>query len=436
MSPDTEQMTQFITERLRRDAKPLREPDDYKPLAEAAASARFVLLGEASHGTSEFYTGRAELTKQLVAQHGFRFIAVEGDWPSCFEINRYIKRLPGAPASIREAMRAFERWPSWMWANEEIADLAEWLRAYNDALPEGESKVGFYGIDVYSLWESLDEIIRYLEAKRSPALEKAKRAMACFESHQRDEQSYAVAAGLYGEDCEDDVVELLARVRKERHRDGGSDADGPEAGLSAEINALVGVNAETYYRTMIRGDAESWNVRDTHMIDALDLVANYYGPEAKGVVWEHNTHIGDARATDMAAEGMVNVGQLAREKYGPENVFAIGFGTYEGTVVAGSAWGAPLEVMTVPPGRQGSWERLLHDAGAFDKYIVFSDDPELYRILLPHRAIGVVYDPARERYGNYVPSILADRYDAFVHYDISRALRPISSEARATVPLA
>ena len=436
MSPDTEQMTQFITERLRRDAKPLREPDDYKPLAEAAAAARFVLLGEASHGTSEFYTGRAELTKRLVAEHGFRFIAVEGDWPSCFEINRYIKRLPGAPASIREAMRAFERWPSWMWANEEIADLAEWLRAYNDALPEGESKVGFYGIDVYSLWESLDEIIRYLEAKRSPALEQAKQAMACFESHQRDEQSYAVAAGLYGEDCEDDVVELLARVRNERHRDGGSDADGLEAGLSAEINALVGVNAETYYRTMIRGDAESWNVRDTHMINALDLVANHYGPEAKGVVWEHNTHIGDARATDMAAEGMVNVGQLAREKYSPENVFAIGFGTYEGTVVAGSAWGAPLEVMTVPPGRQGSWERLLHDAGAFDKYVVFRDDPELYRILLPHRAIGVVYDPARERYGNYVPSILADRYDAFVHYDVSRSLRPISSEARATVPLA
>ncbi|HZG87712.1 erythromycin esterase family protein [Paenibacillus sp.] len=436
MSPNSEQMTQFLTERLRRDARPLRGPDDYKPLSDAGAAARFVLLGEASHGTSEFYAGRAELTKRLVAEHGFRFIAVEGDWPSCFEINRYIKRLPGAPASIREAMRAFERWPSWMWANEEIADLAEWLRAYNDSLPEDEAKVGFYGIDVYSLWESLEEIIRYLTAKNSPALEQAKRAMACFESHQRDEQSYAVAAGLYGEDCEDDVVELLARVRKERHRDLGAAADDPEAALSAEINALVGVNAEAYYRTMIRGDAESWNVRDTHMIEALDLVAKHYGPEAKGVVWEHNTHIGDARATDMAAEGMVNVGQLTREKYGPDRVFAIGFGTYEGTVVAGSSWGAPLEVMTVPPGRQGSWERLLHDAGAFDKYIVFRDDPEPYRILLPHRAIGVVYDPARERYGNYVPSVLADRYDAFVHYDVSRSLRPINLEARAAVPLA
>jgi len=415
---------QTIVDRLERDAVPLRDERDYERLADAASGARFVLLGEASHGTSEFYTGRAKLTKRLVEAHGYRFIAVEGDWPSCMALNKYIKRAPDAPPTVREAMRAFERWPAWMWANEEIVELIEWLRAYNDKLPESEAKVGFYGIDVYSLWESLEEIVAYLESKGSPALEQAKRAMACFESHQRDEQSYAVSAGLYGEDCEDDVAALLAKVRRERHAVPVDPADA-EASLSAEVNALVGVNAETYYRTMVRGDAESWNVRDRHMVDALHLVASFYGPSSKGIVWEHNTHIGDARATDMAREGMVNVGQLTREKYGADDVFAVGFGTYRGTVCAGSSWGAPLQVMTVPPGVAGSWEHCLHEAGGFDKYVLLRDDPEPFRATIPHRAIGVVYDPRRERFGNYVPSVIADRYDAFVYYDESNALQPI-----------
>ncbi len=423
---------QAIIERIERSAVAIRGEDEYASLADAAAGARFVLLGEASHGTSEFYTGRAAITKRLIESHDVRFVAVEGDWPSCMALNRYIKRAPGAPATVREAMQAFDRWPTWMWANEEIAELVQWLRNFNDRLPEGEAKVGFYGIDVYSLWESLDEIIGYLEKKGSPALEQAKRAFACFEAHQRDEQSYAVSAGLYGEDCEDDVAALLAKVRRDRHA-APVDPSDAEAALSAEVNALVGVNAEAYYRTMIHGDAESWNVRDRHMVDALDLVASFYGPAAKGVVWEHNTHIGDARATDMAREGMVNVGQLVREKYGETDVFAIGFGTYRGTVVAGSSWGAPLEIMTVPPGVEDSWERLLHDAGAFDKYVLLRDDPEPFRVTIPHRAIGVVYDPRRERFGNYVPSVIADRYDAFVFYDESKALRPLEL-AREPVP--
>jgi erythromycin esterase-like protein len=424
---------QAIIERIGRNAVAIRGADDYAKLAAAAADARFALLGEASHGTSEFYTGRAAITKMLIEAHGVRFIAVEGDWPSCMMLNKYIKAAPDAPATVREAMRAFERWPTWMWANEEVEELVEWLRAYNDSLPEGEAKVGFYGIDVYSLWESLDEIITYLENKGSPALEQAKRAFACFEAHQRDEQSYAVSAGLYGEDCEDDVAALLAKVRRERHAAPVA-PDDAEASLAAEVNALVGVNAEAYYRTMIHGSAESWNVRDRHMVDVLDMIASFYGPASKGVVWEHNTHIGDARATDMAREGMVNVGQLAREKYGEDDVYAIGFGTYRGTVVAGSSWGAPLRIMPVPPGVEGSWEAMLHESGAFDKYLLLRDDPETFRHSIPHRAIGVVYDPRRERFGNYVPSVISDRYDAFVFYDESKALRPIEL-AREPVPL-
>ncbi|TLS52564.1 erythromycin esterase family protein [Paenibacillus antri] len=425
-------LMQSMIEQIKRSASALRSSEDYAALALAAADARFALLGEASHGTSEFYAGRAEITKRLIESHGFRFIAVEGDWPSCMALNKYVKRAPDAPVSVREAMRAFDRWPSWMWANEEIAELVEWLRAYNDKLPEGDVKVGFYGIDVYSLWESLDEMIAYLGKIGSPALEQAQRAFECFEAHQRDEQSYAVSAGLYGEDCEDDVVRLLAKVRRERHAAAPDAADG-EASLSAEVNALVAVDAEAYYRTMVRGDAESWNVRDRHMVDALDLVASFYGPDSRGVVWEHNTHIGDARATDMAREGMVNVGQLTREKYGADAVYAIGFGTYRGTVVAGSSWGAQLEIMTVPPGVPDSWEHLLHEAGAFDKYVLLRNDPEPFRATIPHRAIGVVYDPRRERFGNYVPSVIADRYDAFVFYDETKALRPIEP-AREPAP--
>ncbi|MCI3922263.1 erythromycin esterase family protein [Paenibacillus sp. TRM 82003] len=414
-------------EQVRRDALPYASPEDLRPLVKEAANARFALLGEASHGTSEYYSTRAELTKRLVADCGFRFIAVEGDWPSCLALNRYVKNAPGAAADAKEAMRAFERWPTWMWANEEVAELAEWVRVYNDSLPSGQTKVGFYGIDVYSLWESLEEIVSYLEKKQSPALEQAKQAMACFESHQRDEQSYAVSAGLIGEDCEDEVVELLLKLRE--HRGAAADSD-PEEALSAEINGLVGVNAEAYYRTMVRGDAESWNVRDGHMIEALAKIADFYGEGSKGVVWEHNTHIGDARATDMAEEGMVNVGQLARERFGREQVYAVGFGSYQGTVVAGASWGAPLEVMTVPPAPMGTWEELMHASGAFDKLLLLRRHKERYDGIVPHRAIGVVYHPSRERYGNYVPSNMAERYDAFIHIDDSKALRPIELPRR------
>jgi erythromycin esterase-like protein len=427
---------QFLIDQIRKDAIEFRSNTDLDPVTALAGKARFALLGEASHGTSEFYTVRAELSKRLITEHGFRFIAVEGDWPSCYAINQYVKRLPSAPATVEAALSEFTRWPSWMWANEEIADLAEWLREYNDGVPEPSAKVGFYGIDVYSLWESLEEIIAYLERNHSPTLEQAKEAMACFESHQRDEQSYAVAASFLGEDCKDEVVDLLVRLREERQATHTSeDHKNQESALSVEINALVGVNAEKYYRTMVRGDAQSWNVRDHHMVEALGKIAAFYGADSKGIVWEHNTHIGDARATDMAREDMVNVGQLVREQYGMDQIYAVGFGTYRGTVVAGSSWGAPPEVMTVPPATQDSWEHCMHEAGAFDKLLLLHQNPEPYRSVVPHRAIGVVYHPGRERFGNYVPSNMAERYDAFIHIEETKALRPVVAPVREPVGL-
>lgn len=415
----------LVMQAIRDLAVPLANEDSINKLIKKAGDAQYVLLGEASHGTSEFYSVRAELSKRLITEEGFRFIAVEGDWPSCYELNRYVKGYMDAGTSIKEVLSGnFRRWPSWMWANEEISELAKWLRSYNADKPE-EEKVGFYGIDVYSLWESMNEIINYLQEKGGDGLEAARRAFACFEPYSEDEQSYAVSASIYGGGCEDDVVALLSRLQdrwKDTHKDDQENA------LSAELNAMAVKGAEAYYRTMVRHDAESWNVRDRHMAEALEKLVEFHGEGARAIVWEHNTHIGDARATDMAEEGMVNVGQLLREKHGHKHVFAIGFGTYEGSVIAGRAWGEPLEEMAVPPAVTNSWEELLHRVGPENKILMFGkEEPALDETVVGHRAIGVVYHPHWER-GNYVPTVISKRYDAFIYIDHTKALSPIAAE--------
>ncbi|MBP1966803.1 erythromycin esterase family protein [Paenibacillus aceris] len=413
-----------IVEQIKQQAVPLTTPQDLDALLEAIGDKKYVLLGEATHGTSEFYTLRTELTRKLIETKGFSFIAVEGDWPSCYEVNRYVKQYKDAKPNTREVLEGFNRWPTWMWANEEVGALVDWLKQHNADKPI-EQRVGFYGLDVYSLWESLDEIERYLQEKGTPEqLALARSAFECFDSYDKEGQNYGVSAAFYGESCKDEVVKLLKELHAKRVR---YDEDS-EAALSAELNALVAVNAEDYYRTMVRHDAESWNIRDRHMTEALRRLAQHHGPDAKVIVWEHNTHIGDARATDMQADGMVNVGQLVREAHGEADVFAIGFGTYRGTVIAAKAWGEPVATMQVPAAQPGSWEELMHRAGAHDQILLLrKEDPVLGHEVLGHRAIGVVYRPAYER-GNYVPSVMARRYDAFVHVDESHALRPLTIE--------
>ena len=419
------QHSEWMAERIRESAIPFAGVDDLDSIAASAGEAGIVLLGEASHGTSEFYTIRAELSKRLIERKGFNLIAVEGDWPSCYRVNRYIKGYGGAAASARDALGEFNRWPTWMWANREVEAFIDWLKAYNEKLPEGE-RVGFYGIDMYSLWESMEAIIGYLERTNSPQLELAKKAFACFEPFSRDEQSYGVSAGFLGEGCEDDVVRLLTEMKEKRKQDNGKD----EASLDAELNALVAVNAEQYYRTMVRGGPDSWNVRDRHMVKALGKVMDFYGQKARAIVWEHNTHIGDARATDMAEEGMVNVGQLLRESEPAGRVYAVGFGTHSGTVLAGRAWGAPVQEMEVPPAMDGSWEDAMHKAGGGGDLILLFDEANRADFSvgeIGHRAIGVVYHPRHER-GNYVPSVMGERYDAFVHVDRTQALHALEVE--------
>lgn len=395
---------------------PLKTSSDLTPLLTDIGNRPVVMLGEASHGTHEYYTWRAAISKRLIVEKGFSFIAVEGDWPDCYRINRYVKGYPDAGDSIEEVMRTFDRWPTWMWANWEVAALAEWLREHNRALPP-EEKVGFYGLDVYSLWDSMREMVEYLEKEDPAAAKTVKAAIRCFEPFGEDEQQYA-RASLSGHSCQDKVLAALREIHaRAHHMDGDS-----EAGFSTEQNALIAVNAEKYYRAMMSFDNESWNVRDRHMMQTLD---QFHGPEAKGIVWEHNTHIGDARATDMKRAGMVNIGQLAREQYGSDKVYLAGFGSHSGSVIAGTEWGAPMRVMPVPPAREDSVEAWLHQQYGGNALLLFKEEREGFEDAMPHRAIGVVYNPSYERGGNYVPSVMPERYDAFLFLDKTRALHPL-----------
>jgi erythromycin esterase len=417
-----------LADRLRRIARPLADDSDLDPLLERIGDAHIVMLGEASHGTSEYYTWRDRITRRLISEKGFDFIAVEGDWPDCYTVNRFVKGYDGGASDAREVLHAFSRWPTWMWANEEIVQLATWLQRHNANRPP-DRQVGFYGLDVYSLWDSMHAVLEYLDRIDPEAAHTARTAYGCFDPYHDDAQEYAMATAVVPTSCEDETIAILRELRRKAPQ---YTEDGREAYFNAEQNALVARNAELYYRTMVRGGSKSWNVRDTHMAETLERLLAFHGTDAKAVVWEHNTHIGDARATDMAAAGMTNIGQIARETWGAGSVVLVGFGGYEGSVIAGSGWGEPMERMRVPPAREGSWESLLHEAVGDDLLMVTADLEGAADFDEPrdHRAIGVVYHPSRERYGNYVPTVMPARYDAFIHLERTTALRPLHMPAR------
>lgn len=412
-----------VADQVKEISYPLDNMKSLDPLMEKIGNARFVLLGEATHGTHEFYTWRTKISQRLIKEKGFGFIAVEGDWPQCYKLNRYVKGYPNSGLSARDVLEGFVRWPSWMWANWEVVALAEWLKAHNQTVGENK-KVGFYGLDVYGLWESLEAIANYVEKHHPQALEATKKAIACFEPYGEDEgRDYARAAQFAPSSCRNEVVALLTEIRKSIEKYEGDS----EAAFCAEQNALVAVNAEKFYRSMLSSNESSWNVRDHHMMETLNRLADFHGPDSKAIVWEHNTHVGDARATDMAEEGLVNIGQLARGHHN-KDVFILGFGNYSGTVMAGDEWGAPMEEMEMPEAREGSWEWILHEAGEGDK-LLFSDDLKevdaIKNIDIPHRAVGVVYHPWLEKHGNYVPSRIAKRYNAFMFFENTKAVHPL-----------
>ncbi len=397
---------------------------DLGPLFDQLSDSKLVLLGEASHGTHDYYTWRTEISKYLIENHGFNFIAMEGDWPDFYRVNRFVKNYDNSDISALNVLKQFNRWPTWMWANWETESLVRWLHGHNEKFPMAQ-RVGIYGLDVYSLWESMEAIIDYLQEHKPSLLPTAKRAMGCFEPFS-DEIGLAYARSLkryMPKTCENEVVSLLQEIidhAKNFNKD-------QEASLNMQQNAYVAKNAENYYRAMVSINSSSWNLRDQHMTDTLKRLFDFYGPEAKGIVWEHNTHVGDARATDMVLENSVNVGQLVREQLADLHPKIVGFGSYAGSVIAGSEWGSPMRRMNLPEAIGGSWEYLMHRTGKGNQLVLMDELREYaeFKAPLQHRAIGVVYHPKYESIGNYVPSVMPERYDAFLHIDITEALHPI-----------
>ena len=408
---------------------------DYDALLAFIGDARFVLLGEASHGTHEFYRERIRITKRLILEKGFSAVAVEADWPDAYRVNRYVHGQSADADSI-EALSGFRRFPAWMWRNADVLDFVGWLRAHNDSLAAGAGKTGFYGLDLYSLHTSIEAVLTYLDKVDPEGARRARHRYACFEHFGEDAQSYGYAAGLgLNHSCEEEVIaqllELQRRAAEYARRDGRIATDDF---FQAEQNALLVKDAEQYYRTMFRGRVSSWNQRDTHMKKTLDDLVTHLsraGQPAKVVVWAHNSHLGDARATEMGWNGELNLGELVRRDFGRQSV-AIGFTTYGGTVTAASDWGAPAERKRVRPALEGSYESLFHEIGMPSFFLTLPPGANVsgaLRETMLERAIGVVYRPESERTSHYFHARLSDQFDAVIHFDETRAVEPLEVTA-------
>jgi len=429
-----------VIEIVRRHAVPLDLETAAQRLLDAIDSnASLVLIGEATHGTHEFYRIRADLTWALIQRRGFEVIAVEADWPDAYRANRWV-RLLGDDDTAEAALADFTRFPRWMWRNRDVVRFLRWLRAENAERPV-DARVGFYGLDLYSLHRSIARVIEYLDKVDPGAAQRARRGYACFDIFGEDVQLYGYAASLNLErSCEDEVIQQLVELRRRAaeyaSRDGRIAAD---EYFVAEQNARVVRNAETYYRAMFRGGAESWNVRDRHMMKTLEALLAHAGRSsqpARAVVWAHNSHLGDARATSMADIGELNLGELARQRFGTSCV-AIGMTTHDGDVTAAHEWDEPAALRSVRPSLAGSYERLFHETG-LPSFLLRLSTPELASVLAgprPERAIGVIYRPETERASHYFSARLPKQFDLVVHVDRTRALEPLEKWSRHEIDL-
>lgn len=397
---------------------------DYDGLLDLIGEARFVLLGEASHGTHEFYEERARITRRLIEEKGFTAVAVEADWPDAQRINRYV-RTRSEDLDAEEALSDFRRFPTWMWRNRVVVDFIEWLRRHNEALVDGQH-VGFYGLDLYALHGAMKAVLRYLEAVDPAAAEIARQRYACFDHFGPDPQSYGFIAGNEVEkSCQDAVVAQLVDMLKRRTAtQPGNGADGDDL-FAARQNARLVKNAEAYYRAMFLAPESTWNLRDRHMAETLEALASHLGGHAaKVVVWAHNSHLGDARATERSRIGEINLGQLVRETHAQE-AFLVGFTTYRGTVTAASDWGAIAERKAVRPALPGSYEALLHAASTGRFQLDLRRDGKVLPPRLLERAIGVIYRPETERASHYLHADISAQFDALLHFDGTRAVEPL-----------
>ncbi|MDB5049678.1 MAG: hypothetical protein JWO30_2749 [Fibrobacteres bacterium] len=416
-------------------AQPLKTtPDDYDILLDSIGDARLVLIGEASHGTHEFYQERALITRRLIEEKGFEAVAVEADWPDAYRVNRFVKG-EGDVLEASDPLSGFRRFPQWMWRNTEVLDFAVWLRQWNDSLSDHRPKTGFYGLDLYGLHASIDAVLRYLDRVDPEAALRARERYACFEGAKSDATVYGYEASLgLTESCEEEALRQLVEMRRiaTERLAGQGRLDGDDQ-FEAEQNARLILDAERYYRTMFRGRVDAWNLRDRHMADTLDALAEHLALQrggavpAKVVVWEHNSHLGDARATEFGEWGEFNVGQLMRERHGKQ-VYLLGMTTYTGNVMAASDWGAAAESIRVRPALPNSYEALFHDTGIERFFLDLRLDNEVIETLAetrPERAIGVIYRPETERASHYFHSRLPAQFDGLLHFDHTHAVDPL-----------
>ena len=415
---------------LRRHLEPLSGSDrDYDSLLQLIGPARFALLGEASHGTHDFYRERIRITRRLIAEQGFTAVAVEADWPDAWRVNRYVRGLSEDRDAV-QALSGFQRFPSWMWRNTEVRDFVEWLRDYNTERGT-HSQVGFYGIDLYSLFSSMQAVLAYLDQTDPEAARRARARYACFDHAREDSQAYGYGASFgLTPTCEDEAVQQLREMnRLAAHVQPTLGLEHDEA-FYAQQNARLVRNAEEYYRTMFRGRVSSWNLRDNHMVETLQALDKHLGAEGSPprlAVWAHNSHLGDASATEMGDQGEWNVGQLVRDRYGVDAVL-VGFSTHRGWVTAATEWDDPPHRKRVREGLAGSWEDVLHQAGTERFALRLRDNAPLRTLAAPRRlqrAIGVIYRPDTERESHYFHTRLPDQFDVLIHVDETRALEPL-----------
>jgi erythromycin esterase-like protein len=426
--PSESILAQAIAER----ATPIIDaPTDLDPLLDRIGDARFVLLGEATHGTHEFYRIRSELTKRLILERGFSAIAVEGDWPDAYRINRFV-RGSGHDHSAGDALDDFRRFPQWMWRNADVVDFVDWLRTHNARLPDDRG-VGFYGLDLYSLHASMESVLAYLDARDPEAAQRARERYACFDTFGDEPQHYghAIAAGL-AEGCQQEVLAQLLELHRRRDellRHDGLTAE--DAHFEAAQNARIVAGAEEYYRQMYVRGVSTWNLRDTHMADTLDALAGHLtarGHRPKIVVWAHNSHVGDSAAMALRAErDEITLGHLCRRRH-PRDTVLVGFTTYGGTVTAASEWNGPVERKVLRRALPHSYEALFHAAGVPAFLLLLNELGEATAALHEprlERAVGVVYRPETELWSHYFEVQLADQLDAVIHLDRTSALEPL-----------
>jgi erythromycin esterase-like protein len=403
------------------------------------SAATVVLIGEATHGTREFYRIRADLTRALIRERGFGIVAVEADWPDAYRANAWV-RLTGADETAESALADFTRFPRWMWRNREVVRFLRWLRAENTER-DVATRVGFYGLDLYSLHRSMARVVEYLDKIDPSAARRAREGYACFDTFGEDVQRYGYTASLdLGRSCEDEVVEQLVELRRRAAeyaaRDGRIAAD---EYFVAEQNARVVRDAEAYYRAMFRGGAESWNLRDRHMMATLEALidrATSTRSPARAVVWAHNSHLGDARATGLASLGELNLGQLVRQRF-DDSCWAIGMTTHDGDVTAAHNWDEPAALRRIRPSLPGSYERVFHDTGVPAFALALSGGDVAQALIGPRleRAIGVIYRPETERASHYFAARLPGQFDIVVHVDRTRALEPLEKWGRHEIDL-